>query len=235
MFTGTARSIYLDKILDRDDMTFEDRCRTMKTHYETDQWRNRREISWLNLSLPIRIAAHPEDGIKNNLKWLEMEFRRIQRGLVDHQGDRALRNRLVAACSGITELEFALYRPAETSEGVLNDMYGALDQKSISNSTSQYHQRTNFPDHTNSNSVHMADRHYNTAPNSGRQRDRNRGNTPPTRGTSYFNNKTGHKQPITWVKKCLVCHKTNCWSTNHSKEERQKVFDRIKQRYPLKP
>ncbi|CAD6498714.1 BgTH12-04375 [Blumeria graminis f. sp. triticale] len=121
-----------------------------------------------------------------------MGFRRIQRGLVDHQGNRALRNRLLVACSGITELEFALYRPAETFEGVLNDMYGALDQKSLSNPSSQYHQQMNYPDHTNSNGIHMADRHYNTALDFGRQRVKNR-------------------------------------------EERQKAFDRIKQRYPMKP
>ncbi|CAD6499506.1 BgTH12-03618 [Blumeria graminis f. sp. triticale] len=103
-----------------------------------------------------------------------MEFRRIQRGLVDHQGDRALRNRLVAACSGITELEFALYRPVETFEGVFNDMYGALDQKSLSNPLSQYHQQMNYPNHTNSNGIHMADCHYNTALDFSRQRGKNR-------------------------------------------------------------
>ncbi|KAI0992942.1 hypothetical protein K3495_g15242, partial [Podosphaera aphanis] len=208
----------------------------MKTHYETDQWRNRREISWLNLSLPTRIAAHPEDGIKNNLKWLETEFRRIQRGLVDHQGDRALRNRLVAACSGITELEFALYRPAETSEGVLNDMYGALDQKSLSKPSSQYHQRMNYSEPTNQNDILMADRHYNTAPDFGRQRNKNRSSAPLTRGSNDMNNnRAGPKQSGKWIKKCLICHKINCWSTNHPKEERQKAFDRIKQRYPQKP
>ncbi|SZE99737.1 unnamed protein product [Blumeria hordei] len=103
-----------------------------------------------------------------------MEFRRIQKGLVDHQGDRALRNRLVAACCGITELEFALYQPAETFEGVLNNMYSALDQKSLSNPSSQYHQQMNYPDHTNSNGIHMADCHYNTALDFGRQRGKNR-------------------------------------------------------------
>ncbi|KAI1001783.1 hypothetical protein K3495_g6420 [Podosphaera aphanis] len=117
IFTGDAREKYLDFTLHDDELTFDQRCDLIKSHYETDHWVNRRETVWNTINLTEEIRKCP-DRLQafNNL---EKELRHIQRGLQSHAGDAALRTRIINACSGVAELHFVLFSPAKTDEGCL--------------------------------------------------------------------------------------------------------------------
>ncbi|KAI0998029.1 hypothetical protein K3495_g10161, partial [Podosphaera aphanis] len=227
MFTGDAREKYLDFTLHDDELTFDQRCDFIKSHYETDHWVNRRETVWNTINLTEEIRKCPDKlQAFNNL---EKELRRIQRGLQSHAGDAALRTRIINACSGVAELHFVLFSPAKTAEGVCADIRARFMQLSLSNSTSpQYHQ-LDYISQENYDSAYLAERQYQTARGSGRARGNHTfSNRGRDNGAKFKASKT------TWDKRCIVCKKPNCWSSEHTPEEQRVAFEKVKKVYPSK-
>ncbi|KAI0996097.1 hypothetical protein K3495_g12084, partial [Podosphaera aphanis] len=226
MFAGDAREKYLDLTLHDNHLTFDERCDLIKSHYETDHWINRRETVWntINLIEEMRKCSDKLEAFNN----LERELRRIQRGLQSHAGDAALRTRIINACSGVAELHFVLFSPAKTAEGVCSDIRARFMQLSLSNtSSSQYHQ-LEYPER-GYDSTYLAERQYQTARGQGKGQ-----------GNRIFNNKIKNNgkefraADSKWNKCCIVCKKTNCWSSEHTPEERRVAFDKVRNTYPTK-
>ncbi|KAI0992308.1 hypothetical protein K3495_g15878, partial [Podosphaera aphanis] len=220
MFALPARDVYLDATLNKFDMSFEQRCEYMKNHFETEPWRIRRENIWNGMDLPLLLRQHPERNLSETFEWLNAETRRVQRGLPNHQGDFALRQRIISACYGCPELRPVLLEPPPDAEGVCNKIRAQIAQLEFTSPTSSYIQTVPV-----STTAHMVDRHYKKANNNNRFQIRNNRN-------NFKRN--DFKSSKNWSKRCLVCTKPECWSTNHSPEERQKAYDRIKKKFPLK-
>lgn len=201
MFILPARDVYLDGTLSKPDMTFEERCKLMKNHYETEPWRISRENIWNGMDLPRLLRQHPERTFSETFEWLNAETRRVQRGLPNHQGDFALRQRIISACYGCPELRPVLLEPPSDAEGVCNKIRAQIAQLEFTSSTGNF--IPTIPIH---NSIHMADRHFNTVGNYSKSRKfLNRGATGNSGKTMEKDN-----TPAKWAKRCLVCQKSNC-------------------------
>ncbi|KAI0996311.1 hypothetical protein K3495_g11869 [Podosphaera aphanis] len=226
MFTGDASEKYLDLTLHDENLSFDERCNLIKSHYETVHCVNRRETIWNTLNLIEEMRKIPDKlQAFNNL---EKELRRVQRGLESHAGDAALRTRIINACSGVADLHFVLFSPAKTAEGVCADIRARFMQLSLSGtSISQYHQLDHI-EHNSFDGSYLAGRQYQSVRGSstGRGNQNFRGRRKIGSGPSMVKS--------TWNKRCIVCKKTNCWSSEHTPEEQRAASEKIKKTYPSK-
>ena len=195
-------------------MSFNERCNLIKSHYETVHLANRRETIWNSLNLIEEIQKFPDKlQAFNNL---ERELRRVQRGLEAHYGDAALRTRIINACSGMVDLHFVLFSPAKTAEGVCADVRARFMQISSSGiATCQYPQHE-FNEFQEVENAYLAERQYQTARGSGIGRS----DRPFYESGKDSSRMKESSASSSWKKRFLICKKANCWSTNHSAEER---------------
>jgi hypothetical protein len=136
------------------------------------------------------------------------ELQKAHRGLNrGRPGDINLRDRVISACRDVGECKLALWKPAITYEGLCADIRNALTMEIAPNVTLMTE-----PDET----LYTNRRFFNNRQSSSQGRYQKRGNVGSNqRGSGKI---------------CFVCKKPGCWSTNHSKEERQKSTDDFKRR-----
>lgn len=150
MFAMPAREVYLDGTLNKFSMSFEERCKMIKDHYETEPWRIRRENIWNGMELNLLKRQHPDWILSETFEWLNSEARRVQRGLPNHQGDFALRQRIISACYAYTELRPVIFEPPPDIEGVCNKIRAQLAQLEFTSSRDSFIQ-----DFSNPFSIHI--------------------------------------------------------------------------------
>jgi len=116
-----------------------------------------------------------------------------------------LRTTVINACRGVPELEMALFKPATICEGLFSDLRSAVETHLARQHTTQM-----------AMDQYYVDRRYNS---NGRTRGRGRTRGAYQGGEQRTDNGRGFKPR--WRKKCFVCQKEGCWSTNHTDEERK--------------
>ena len=130
------------------------------------------------------------------------ELQHLQHGLdPELRTDRFIHNKLINACQNIPAYQYACFKPADSLAGLINDLRSSIITYTQANPTNEAF----FTDRR----YHKYDRRFDNS-----QSSRSR----PT--TSY----NGRK------KKCFVCHKEGCWSSKHTKEERDESRNRFKDR-----
>lgn len=160
----------------------------------------------------------------------------VQRALGEgYQGEIALRTTVARACRAVPELKHALVNQKPTCEALFADLRAALHVAMERDSVRQ------FPTHDAE--VNFVDRRYNSNFKSRQKPSYNKGRffqqQFPTRARSTpgqiarippsnqftrqpfkpYRTTAQSSQP----KKCFVCKKEGCWSTNHSDEERNRA------------
>jgi hypothetical protein len=67
------------------------------------------------------------------------QLQKIQRGLsAEYQREYSLRDQVISACRGVEEYSFALYKPANTFEGVCAELRSAVGTAVRARETQQY-------------------------------------------------------------------------------------------------
>jgi hypothetical protein len=141
------------------------------------------------------------------LQLLIKELRHLQHGLdTDLRTDKFLHNKLINACQDLPACQYACFRPSDSLAGLINDLRSSITtwEKSNTGETSQF-----FTDrrYHHSNRFHHSQR--------------------PSR--SFRNNRSGNKDQK--KKRCFVCDKEGCWSSNHSKEEREESRKKFRAKF----
>ncbi|KDN62827.1 putative conserved hypothetical protein [Colletotrichum sublineola] len=137
--------------------------------------------------------------------------------------DAALRNQLLNSYRGVEEYALALFNPAPTFASVYSQL-----RSTVSNAAEIKQQQQHIPRQYPTDT----DRTYNS------QHGRHRYNPSNHNNRDYANNgpqrpfNRDQRQRNTSSKKCYVCGKPGCWSTKHSKDERQQSYRRYKDQYP---
>lgn len=176
---------------------------------------------WKACSLATAIESHPE---KSKLQCLDMvvdRLKKIQPGLPQSWKEpESLRSQLISACHGVQECELALFRPDPTFEAVYAQLRNAIYTRSEQAGIQQFHQTDESNEH--GSEQYWIDRKYNGKGryNSGNTRGRSQWRG---RSTSRFSSPSGPRS-----KTCFICKKPDCWSTNHTDEERQEAYGRFK-------
>ncbi|KAF7578904.1 hypothetical protein PtrM4_031440 [Pyrenophora tritici-repentis] len=212
---GRAEEYYLHFVDQRMD-TFLTAYTKLKNHFDTDVNHGHYYADWTTTSFVKVRRENPEKNLHEVLDIMLDKLQLCQRALgQQYMGEYALRTTVITACRGVKELEMALYKPSLECEVLFGDLRSSIEN-SLAMTVS-----VNFTE-ADTDSQYYLDRRYNNN-SSGRLR----GNYNPRGGRSGFTRGRGGLQHRSGVntqidKKCYVCGKTGCWSTNHTLEERKR-------------
>ncbi|EDU46201.1 conserved hypothetical protein [Pyrenophora tritici-repentis Pt-1C-BFP] len=212
---GRAEEYYLHFVDQRMD-TFLTAYTKLKNHFDTDVNHGHYYADWTTTSFVKVRRENPEKNLHEVLDIMLDKLQLCQRALgQQYMGEYALRTTVITACRGVKELEMALYKPSLECEVLFGDLRSSIEN-SLAMTVS-----VNFTE-ADTDSQYYLDRRYNNN-SSGRLR----GNYNPRGGRSGFTRGRGGLQHRSGVntqidKKCYVCSKTGCWSTNHTLEERKR-------------
>ena len=209
MLTGLAKDFYYKTCR---GLSLEDTIVGIKARFETEERTRYLVQQWNDLSFQRTIEkAGPEKSLTDSLDVLVRGASSLQRNLpLEYQSTTILRDKLIMACRDVEACRFACYKPSPTVTGVINDLQASIaTQSKSSNSTfltdRQYHDRRGPP----------------RSPRPGPFRDRP-SFTP--RGSSDHPPRPGPPR------RCFVCRKVGCWSSNHSDHEKTQAKRRVIQR-----
>ena len=210
ILTGRAETFYI-QVVERDD-SFASAYMAIKNHFDHDVHHQHYYTDWTTTTFARTRAENPEKGLHEVLQILLDKLQLCQRALGQNfEGEDALRTTVINACRGVPELEMALFKPATICEGLFSDLRSAVETHLARQHTAQM-----------VTDQYYLDRRYNS---NGRTRGGFRGGggfrkgQGGDRGNERFDSKSASTPR--WKKKCFVCQKEGCWSTNHTGEERK--------------
>jgi len=214
-----AEEYYLHFVDQRMD-TFLTAYTKLKNHFDTDVNHSHYYADWTTTTFAKVRRENPEKSLHEVLDIMLDKLQLCQRALgQQYMGEYALRTTVITACRGVKELEMALYKPSLECEVLFRDL-----RSSIKNSLAMA-ASVNFTE-TDPDNQYYLDRRY-TNNSSGRMRgnhNQHGGRNTFARGRGKFFQRSGDNMQINTRrdKKCYICGKTGCWSTNHTLEERKR-------------
>ena len=237
MLKGKALDYYFERI-DRQIDNFIDMVASLRTHFETEETRQRYLTEWREISLLRTIKKNSD---KTRLECLELmldNLRAAQKGLTErYQADHVLRDQTLNACYGVLECHLALFKPAATFEGLCADLRAAISTATRSKESLSF---LMDKDNMESYGQHFTDRtfggqakQYPPRPYVGNTSSSSRPQFPSSfKGRQSYtpcpSPGNGNSRP---PKKCYVCEKVGCWSTKHMEQERKTAFARTKETF----
>ena len=228
MLKGRASSFYYDKISGR-QLKFKEMVDMTKVHFETEERRQKYLTEWRSMTLHRTMILNPDKSQAECLEILFDSLRTTQRGLsIEYQHKHNLRDQVINACQGIPECRAALFRTSPTFEGICAELRSTIGQASREKEL----QTTTF--YQDDQAIYEPQEQYwtdRTYQGRGRYpaRTASRGSFRPRSGfhgnPQAVRSRGKFRTTDTSQKKCYVCKKPGCWSTNHTDEERKKAYE----------
>jgi hypothetical protein len=216
--------------------TFDQVCEATRRYFEGPEYKRGIQSQWNSTTLQS-VMNKPENGGKSTqdcLHLLVKDLRHLQHGLPKELGSETIfRDKLIEACRKTPACEYACFKPADNVIGLINDLQASIATFELrGNPTSQ------FP--SDSTDQFFTDRRYRSNQDRPTRRPRFRSQSPyrrkyrsPTPGPPRVRFRDQSRR-----RRCFVCNKDGCWSTNHTKEEQEsskknftKSFDRQMRQY----
>ncbi|KAI1001549.1 hypothetical protein K3495_g6653 [Podosphaera aphanis] len=114
---GRAQEYYYAQCI---GLNFNSMVLSTKNHFETPDFRQGVQARWNTISLFQIRTDNPSKSKMEQLMLLIDELEKIQRALpVNFQDSRTLQDRLVSACRGIPECDYAIQIPHASYEGLV--------------------------------------------------------------------------------------------------------------------
>jgi hypothetical protein len=218
MLKGLALDYYYANVTSsKNAFTFDDVCTSIMSYFEGAEYKRSILNKWNNLTLKSVMGRAENDGkpMDECLQLLIKELRHLQHGLGPAlRTDDFIHNKLVNACQEVPACQYACFKPSETLAGLINDLKSSIATYQKAHST-----ESSFP--TESTTL-FTDRRYhrNFQPRTNQDRGQRRG----------YQDRRNQGQGRT-EKKCFVCQKEGCWSTKHSRDEREDAKRKFKNRF----
>lgn len=213
-----AHNFYLHRM--NLNMTWQEMYAALDTHFNNSSNRNQYWTDWTTLSFARCKQEHSDKSLHEVLEIMIDKMTLAQRALGrEHQGESQLHTAVVRACRGQPELEPALFALKPTCEALFDDLRAAI-QVTMDRQAFQFVYGT--PD------AFYTDRKYSSSTSRTSGRGRGRSFRPRDQNDNYSAAQTdgGRKQTSLrdrTTKKCFVCYKAGCWSTNHPRTERTRA------------
>ena len=207
MLKGRASEYYYTGLI-QNNLDFDQLCTAIEQHFEDANHRRNTLTAWNNINLLSIKSKNPDKSTGECFDLLLSKLRTLRYGLSQElQSDAFMLNKLVLACRKLPDCQIACSAPADTLNSMINTLKSSIEAYEFSHSQAD-------TSHT-----YMTDRRFRSNGDNNRYPRLNR---PPSReNQSRFNRK----------RRCFVCDKEDCWSTNHTESERQEAKDRFKEKY----
>ena len=198
----------------------------MRRQFETMGNQQEYRDQWSTISFLEMVNSEPNRPKHELFDELVDKIKIAQKAMPwEFQHDDAIRMQLIRACYGVRECTEGLVHPPPTFEGLVAHLRDTIYT---------HHRMGNHPRFQTSNTpaAHLTDRMYNN--NRDRSKSRNRddqrrsNSSSMTRSTSRGQGGNFRRNQPQDDKKCYVCAKPGCWSTNHPADEQRKAFDKFK-------
>jgi hypothetical protein len=192
-------------------ITFDEVCFSMRNYFEGAEYRRGILSKWNNLTLKsiMTKSGNEDKSTEECLQLLIKNLRHLQHGLDPKlRSEKFIHNKLINACQDVSACQYACFKPSDSLADLINDLRSSIVT----------YQKANSANSTETFETFFTDRRYhkNFSPRTGNS-------TPSTPRTNQ-----DRRYPP--KKKCFVCHKEGCWSTKHSKDERETARQKFKNR-----
>ncbi|TQS35108.1 hypothetical protein Golomagni_04479 [Golovinomyces magnicellulatus] len=219
MLKGIARKYYYHRI-SKLKLGHEGSIKRLREHFETEARRQDHLAQWYDLSLQVIVHDNPGKPLMECFDILLDKIHKLQSGLSEKmRDDESARDRLQVACQMIPACSKACFNPNPTFEGLTAEIRNAISTEGrlvrVNASYKGDLAYANFTDR-NFRGPHYEKRNF-------REHDRERGKRFEYQGLSKV--RISNRQ-----KKCIVCSREGCWSTNHPASQQKEAFDRVKAR-----
>lgn len=217
MLSGQAQTYYYANR--GNNSTFDQFCSNMQSFFEGPEWQRFNPTKWQTISLNNIISANPTLSTIECVRKLCTELDTIQRGVDSaYHGTVHLRENIIQACRGHPSLAAGLTSPPSDTSDLINNLYTFIvNYEAVHKPTQQSYLNEN-----EENELYFTDRQYRKSKFKPQgQRYHKFGNT------SRVSSQTSPQR-----KRCFVCGKEGCWSTNHSQQERDDSRKRFGNRFP---
>jgi hypothetical protein len=201
MLRGLALDHYYSSIkgaISTYNLSFNQVCESTRNYFEGPEYKRGVLGRWNSTILKAIMQKNSGKSTEDCLQLLIKELRHLQHGLdTDLRTDKFLHNKIINACQDLPACQYTCFRPSDSLAGLMNDLRSSITtwEKSNPGETSQF----------------FTDRRYHSNPFHHSQR--------PSRSFRNKDSRFGSKDQK--KKRCFVCDKEGCWSSNHSKEERE--------------
>jgi hypothetical protein len=201
MLKGLALDYYYSDLINS-TFTFEQLCQAIQHHFEDANYRRSTLTEWNTIDLEAIKSQNPDKPISQCFQLLVNKLRTLRHGLTpDLQSDTFMLNKLVLACRSVPACQIACSAPPDNLSALISSLKTSITAYEFSHKNESI------------SNTFMTDRRYYSNSSHRYNRDRPPSNRP------RFNRST---------KRCFICKKEGCWSTNHSESEQKQARERFK-------
>ncbi len=211
---------YANVISSKNAFTFDDVCISIMSYFEDAEYKRSILNKWNNITLRTMMSFNENKSMNECLQLLIKELRHLQHDLESTlRIDDFIHNKLVNACQKIPACQYACFKSSEILTELINDLKSSI----IIYQKAHFIEFSFFIEST----THFIDRRYHRNFSSRISQNREYQDRGQHRG--YQNRRNQDQERI--EKKCFVCQKEECWSTKHSRDEREDAQRKFKNRF----
>lgn len=194
-----------------------------RTHFEGREYCVNLQNEWNRINLQTYINDHKDKTLLECLDIMTDRLRMFTIGLdAGLSADAQIYNKLTTACEGMPAFELVSQKPSTDLEGLTSDLRGAASRYDRLRSSGQaLASETFFTDrkfHKQCRYDKRQDKRHH------RSEWRPKCNQHHKQPRQQRPHSTKRRHPGYPDKTCDICGKTHCWSTNHTREEQQKLY-----------
>ncbi|KAI0993133.1 hypothetical protein K3495_g15051, partial [Podosphaera aphanis] len=193
-------------------------CEDIRNTFEGSEFKRSNLTKWNNMTLKTILENNPEKNVESCFQLLVNELRSTQMMLQSNfQDDATLQNKLILACQAHPACSIGCSIPASSSIGLINNLRLSISNYLAVHKSPEQNQFLLQSDISSglNNEQYIIDRKYHS-------------NRQSRNSTSHSSQK--FKQDGQ-TKRCFICKKNGCWSTRHSKEERERAKSNFREKY----
>ncbi len=183
---------------------FDEVCFSMRNYFEGVEYRRDILSRWNNLTLKSVMTSNESKSAEECLQLLIKQLRHLQHGLNSElRSEKFIHNKLINACQDVFVCQYVCFKLNDSLVDLINDLRSSIITYQKANSIETFE-------------IFFIDRRYHKNFSS---------------RIINFQHRSNQNRRYLIKKKCFVCQKEECWSTNHSKDERETTKQKFKNRF----
>ncbi len=206
-----------------ENITFDKFRVDMKKFFVESKWKRFNLTKWQFMHIDNVIVASSNLSLTECLQKLCIDLDDVQKELnLDYHDSNQMRKILIRTCKDHSTLLIDLHNSSSKFSDLINSFYSNIvNYESINKKNNTYLQNICIIDCTHFHDYNFIDKQYHREFESFNNRDNRKFLT---------NSRSRDRFSIRVSKKCFVCDKFNCWSTNHTKKKRDDFKKRFANR-----